>query len=138
MKNNTQNHTNLAEASLALSLTQAANKGDCPAISLLLSQGANAQSNDSLPLREAAKAGHLGAVRLLLVHSNPMANESEALRDAAKEGHSQVVRTLLPVSDATAKGSSAYYEAKKNGYSDIVEMLAPVSEFKPCKASYLS
>lgn len=81
-------------------LIQAASRGHCGNISLLISQGADVNWLDGQAIGTAALLGQLDAVRVLIeARARPTA---QSLNWATKHGHWDVVRVLLEAVDALA------------------------------------
>lgn len=76
-------------------------------------------------LSEAAAAGMVDVVKLLLTRVNPFADDGIALRRAAFNGHSEVVRLLLQDgrADPGSRNNAAMLVAAGYGYSDVVKLL---------------
>lgn len=88
----------------------------------------NTSSNDTFePLIQAAKAGHLECVKLLVDRSKYLNND--ALCVAAKNGHAQCVEYLIPISLPHDMQNKALREACYHGHVECVQLLIPVSNF---------
>ncbi len=102
-------------ASTSSKLQAAADKGDGGRVARLLE--ANADTDPSVALDNAARAGHTEIVRMLLEAG---ADPSKGLDDAAGAGRTEVVRVLL---GAGARPSDALDDAVRAGHAQIVQIL---------------
>lgn len=112
-------------------VTAAASSGKTEILRALLAAGAKPQPEYGRPLQEAARAGHLEAVRLLLDAGLPVNHQDgagdTALIEAAIGGRADVVSFLLSRgADMNARnkdGGSALGYAQSQGHARVVELL---------------
>ena len=88
-------------------------------------------------LSDAAYAGHLDIVELLIPLSNPDYERSQALYEAFNEGYTDIIKRLIPVSDCAARGSNFLWMAVSLGDKEIVGLLLPKCNPKDHKSQAL-
>lgn len=72
-----------------------------------------------------AEQGFLEGVQTLLPHANVKLNNSLALRNAARAGHAHVVECLIPLSSVSINHSQAMRAAAKHLHAEVVALLLP-------------
>lgn len=90
----------------------------------------------SFSLSEAAKNGHLEAIKFLLTHNNNQNKCSTSLEQAAFHGHPDCVSLLIPLSDCRDMSSQALRYAARRNNLECVKLLLPHSnpQARTCEA----
>lgn len=124
-----------------MSLYDAVEAGDLEAVAQQLAAGADVNEigpGDRTPLIEAARAGNLALVRLLLeAGAEPMLKDGEqesAVLKAAANGHHDVCAVLLPLASEDERGMAEAFLGAVGKTNGPQELPAPAPDFLGLKA----